>query len=198
MSPKKTAEEKRKDIVRAAYRVLSSQGYAATTIQEVALQAGVSRGLLHYYFSSKDDMLIQAIRYSFHRSMSLMSSFFENVHTIDTLIRNIAQDFKRLLVSDPHFMNIFIEGWSVSQHSEAIAEEFKKLYQAFRSGLRDSFMELRERGIIKTDLSPEGLAFYLTALLDGVCLQISADPHLINADWIWSDFEQLMKRQFGY
>lgn len=48
-------------ILDAAERVIRRQGMAATTVEGVAAEAGVSKGGLFYHFSSKKDMLLQLI-----------------------------------------------------------------------------------------------------------------------------------------
>lgn len=49
--------ERRVQIVEAFARVLADHGYAGATIAAVAAEAGLSPGLLHHYFASKDEML---------------------------------------------------------------------------------------------------------------------------------------------
>ncbi len=56
--PRKSARDK---ILNAAERVIQRQGLAATTIEAVAAEAGVSKGGLFYHFSSKNEMLDQLI-----------------------------------------------------------------------------------------------------------------------------------------
>ncbi|MBU8896046.1 TetR/AcrR family transcriptional regulator [Corallococcus sp. H22C18031201] len=48
----------RERLIAAGYRVLSERGYDATTVKEVAREAGVNQGLVHYYFGSKDGLLL--------------------------------------------------------------------------------------------------------------------------------------------
>jgi AcrR family transcriptional regulator len=52
---------RRGEIVRAAVTVLGRAGCADTSMKEIAHQAGVAPGLLHYYFSSKEELLVAAV-----------------------------------------------------------------------------------------------------------------------------------------
>ena len=61
---KKTASHRannRSLIVSAAYKLLAEEGYDATTMKEIANAAGVAPGLIHYYFSSKDQLLQEVL-----------------------------------------------------------------------------------------------------------------------------------------
>lgn len=48
-------------IVEAAYRSLVKHGYHETSMKDIAAEAGVAPGLAHYYFASKEDLLVAAI-----------------------------------------------------------------------------------------------------------------------------------------
>ncbi len=55
-------EERRGQIVRAAVKLFSEEGYYTTTIQQIAKEAGVSTGLIYQYFRDKDDILFLTLK----------------------------------------------------------------------------------------------------------------------------------------
>jgi len=55
MTNQQPAPDRRARIVAAAYRVLVEQGYRAASIKTIARSAGVVPGLIHYYFTSKEE-----------------------------------------------------------------------------------------------------------------------------------------------
>jgi len=55
-------EERRGQIVRAAVKLFSEEGYYTTTIQRIAREAGVSTGLIYQYFRDKDDILFLTLK----------------------------------------------------------------------------------------------------------------------------------------
>src|SRR2546426_4701350 len=62
MSPKVgVAPLRREQIVRATIRCLARDGYAGLTMKKVARAAGVSQGILHYYFADKRAILVAAL-----------------------------------------------------------------------------------------------------------------------------------------
>lgn len=66
-------EEKVDHILQAALRVLAAKGYENATIADISKAAHVSRGILHYYFSDKEDLVSKALAKS---SSRLVQSFF--------------------------------------------------------------------------------------------------------------------------
>ncbi len=53
---KEEAAETRQALLRAALAVFSRQGYAATRLEDVAHEAGVTRGAIYWHFKSKADL----------------------------------------------------------------------------------------------------------------------------------------------
>jgi len=51
-------------IVDAAYRALVKRGYHETSMKDIAAEAGVAPGLAHYYFETKEDLLVAAIEHA--------------------------------------------------------------------------------------------------------------------------------------
>ena len=51
----------RAKLIAAAYQVLMEQGYEAASIKEIAKAASVAPGLVHYYFASKDELLLAVL-----------------------------------------------------------------------------------------------------------------------------------------
>ena len=55
------ADQTKERIVDAAYRALVKRGYHETSMKDIAAEAGVAPGLAHYYFETKEDLLVAAI-----------------------------------------------------------------------------------------------------------------------------------------
>lgn len=54
--------ENRERLIAAGYEILSEKGYEAATVKEIAQHAHVSPGLFHYYFASKDELLLAVVK----------------------------------------------------------------------------------------------------------------------------------------
>src|SRR2546427_10148414 len=55
------AADTRAKILHAAFTVLSRQGYENSSIKEIAEEAGVAQGLVHYYFKSKQQLVLAVL-----------------------------------------------------------------------------------------------------------------------------------------
>jgi AcrR family transcriptional regulator len=56
-------DETKERIIDAAYRTLVRKGYHETSMKDIAAEAGVAPGLAHYYFQTKEDLLVAAIEH---------------------------------------------------------------------------------------------------------------------------------------
>ncbi len=65
--------DNRAKILQAAFAVLSRSGYENTSIKDIAEEAGVAQGLVHYYFKSKQQLVL-AVMEDVCREMKLNSS----------------------------------------------------------------------------------------------------------------------------
>ena len=61
-APRKLDGDKARRIVAAMRESVATRGAAGSTFDVVAREAGVSRGLLHYYFGSKERLLVEVVR----------------------------------------------------------------------------------------------------------------------------------------
>ena len=59
-----TVDERRAEILEATCAVVIERGFAGTRISDVANRLGVSTGLIHYHFDSKEQLLAEAFRYA--------------------------------------------------------------------------------------------------------------------------------------
>jgi AcrR family transcriptional regulator len=59
-----TVEARRAEILETTCQVVIERGFAATRVSDVANRLGVSTGLIHYHFESKDQLLAEAFRHA--------------------------------------------------------------------------------------------------------------------------------------
>lgn len=69
-APPAPEPDARARLIAAGHRVLAERGYDATTVKEVAREAGVNQGLVHYYFGSKDALLLAVTQEASRQYMS--------------------------------------------------------------------------------------------------------------------------------
>ena len=74
-------------VVRAAYRLIASKGIERTTLQDIADAAGVSNALAVYYFKTKENILLAAIRWVLGRVAERMTGVVDSVEAPEQKVR---------------------------------------------------------------------------------------------------------------
>ena len=68
MTPSMTGTDTRERILAAAVRRIASDGIDGVRIARIAMDAGVSASLVHYHFDTRDDLLAQALEWSYEHT----------------------------------------------------------------------------------------------------------------------------------
>src|SRR5260370_41211312 len=63
LNDRSTKPDTRERILQAAFTVLSRQGYENTSIKDIAEEAGVAQGLVHYHYKSKQHLVVEVLAY---------------------------------------------------------------------------------------------------------------------------------------
>ena len=154
-------EETRGRIIAGAYQTLIRQGYEATSVKDIAREAGVPPGLIHYYFTSKENLLVTAIRYGCNQvipmrevpsSLTLGEAF--------TLV-------KTHLSTHRGFYRLLFEMIGVSFHHEHIAQEMRDFI-----GEQRAAVEHLVRDVPTTHGSSEAAASALPSVIWGAVMGI--------------------------
>ncbi len=190
MSEVSNIDPKVQKILDAVRTILAQKGYMGTTISLVAKEAGVSRGLLHYYFKNKDEMLTRVIKDNMEISITMISSVFDQYHTPQGYAKGITGLLRGVMENDPNFFNLFFEGFAVARHSRIVNRELTILYGKFRKALETCLKKAKDQEIINPSLPVEALAAIITGIIDGMGLQILTEPDLCQNFIIWDGIEK--------
>lgn len=95
--PGKASENRRDQIVKAAVRLFSENGYFQTTIDDIAKEADVSKGLVYLYFKDKHDLLFYALRFVLEFYETDISSLLGKYDNPLAMLRMALRTFCRLV-----------------------------------------------------------------------------------------------------
>ena len=189
MMPSSNKDPKDGIILSAVRTILARHGYMGTTISLVSKEAGVSRGLLHYYFKNKDEMLARVIKENMEISIAMIASVFDHHKTPEGYAKGIVDLLRGIMGKDPDFLSLFFEGFAVARHSEIVNRELAALYVDFREALETCLQRAIDQKSITPALPVEALAAIITGIIDGMGLQLLTEPELCRNTIIWEGIE---------
>lgn len=183
------SDPKAEKILGAARTILAQNGYMGTTISLVAKEAGVSRGLLHYYFKNKDEMLARVIKENMEISIVMISAVFDQNSTPQGYAKGITRLLRDVMENDPDFLSLFFEGFAAARHSSIVNQELAMLYGKFREALETCLEKAKKDMIIHPGLPVAALAAIITGVIDGMGLQLLTEPDLCRNLIVWESIE---------
>jgi AcrR family transcriptional regulator len=170
--------DKAQRIIAAMRASVGRRGAAGSTFDHVAREAGVSRGLLHYYFGSKEQLLVEVVRHDCEVRNRNMDERLEKAHSVDEILDALVVGLEEFLEDDAGGQAVIYEMLSASRHSEEIRAELAELYRQWRERLAGWLRTKEREGVIRLQADAEAVASMLFSLGDGFGIQVLADP-----DW---------------
>jgi AcrR family transcriptional regulator len=159
LSPRPTlGHVRRPAILAAAAEVISERGVIGTRIADVAERAGTSPPGVLYWFSSKDQLLAEALIYSDERFYEELAEGLERAPNARERLRLLIE---RWPADGDGEAVLWMELWVRALHDEELAATREQLDRRWREALAD----------------PDELAVVLGALMDGFAIQVALrDP----------------------
>lgn len=168
--------EKAQRIVEAMRRSVALRGTAGSTFDHVSREAGVSRGLLHYYFGTKEQLLVEAVRRDCELRMELLEGQLAAAKSADDYIDLMAQTLQETVHEEPEFVTLLFELFTLSRRNEDIAAEYGGLMRRMRDQVTAMLAVAQRDGILRLHAEPEAVAEVLFSLGDGLALRMLAEP----------------------
>jgi AcrR family transcriptional regulator len=172
--------EKAQRIVEAMRSSVARRGVAGSTFDHVAREAGVSRGLLHYYFGTKERLLAEVVRHDTDVRMALLDEQLSGATTPDDVLGRLVASLEEVVDAEPDLITLVFELFALSRRHEEIAVEFAELCRQTRERLGAILRALQDDGAIRLGAEPEEVADVLFAMADGMALRMLAEP---GRDW---------------
>lgn len=129
--------EKEEKIIKAGLHLFAKNGFASTTIQDIANECNISKGAFYLHFKSKEALLLAIIKYYIDRTMENMKIIQQkNFPPKETFKEQIAYQFSE---SKEHrdFILVMISEHSIPENSK-IEEYFKNVSQKFHETYKNA------------------------------------------------------------
>jgi AcrR family transcriptional regulator len=176
--PRRLEGDKAQRIIEAMRSSVGRRGAAGSTFDHVAREAGVSRGLLHYYFGSKERLLVEVVRHDCEIRIQAMDERIARAGTIDEIIAALVAGLEEFIQGEPGSQAVIYEMLSAARRSKDIQVELAELYRRWRAHLAESLRVKEREGVVRLQSDPESVASMLFSLGDGFGIQVISDP-----DW---------------
>ncbi len=168
--------DKARRIVQAMRTSVGRRGAAGSTFDHVAQEAGVSRGLLHYYFGTKERLLVEVVRHDSDVRLRALEEQLSEADSVDAIVQALVTQLKDYVGEDSASHALMYELFSVSRRNDEVREELAELYRRVRGQVAGVLRAKEREGIVNLRGDADAVASILFALGDGLELQLVSDP----------------------
>jgi AcrR family transcriptional regulator len=168
---------RREQLLRSALEVIVARGYADTRIADVAEHAGISPALVIYYFKTRDQLLTEALRYS---EDAWYATGTQRLAAITTAVGRLTELIAMTCLpdTDPAQRSewlLWLDLWALSPRSPGVATVRRKFDERWRETISSTVLSGQESGEFDPSADADSFAVTLSALLDGMAVQIALD-----------------------
>ncbi|MEV4422965.1 TetR/AcrR family transcriptional regulator [Patulibacter sp. NPDC049589] len=157
----------RAGILEAAATVFADQGFAATSVDQVAAAAGFSKGAVYSNFAGKDELFF-AILEQRSATRARLAAEAEDARTVG---RGLAEAHD----ADPAWIVLLIEFWTHALRDAALRERLEEHRAPLRAEIARAIDDLAAREGRQLPLPAEDLAVAAIAMTNGLTMERTAD-----------------------
>jgi AcrR family transcriptional regulator len=172
------AGDKAARIVEAMRVSVAARGIAGATFDHVAREAGVSRGLLHYYFATKERLLVEVVRRESDVRIEALEEAVGGAEDAEGVLAALVRSFEDLIGEGQTAVVMFYEMMTLAQRNPEIATELAELGRRTREHLATALRAKSDAGVLRLRDDADVLATFLFALADGITVRKLSEPEL--------------------
>ncbi|MFI8834598.1 TetR/AcrR family transcriptional regulator [Streptomyces afghaniensis] len=186
--------ERRGELLRAAVEQIEARGVAAVRIADVASALGVSNALVLYHFSTKEKLVAAAFRHAAEADLAHLRRLLGRRTSALRRLRSAVRWYAP--TGQAKGWRLWIEGWAAALREPALREVTQDLDRQWKAALAEVITEGMAAGEFHCP-DPHGTALRLTALLDGLAVQLTSYPGAVPRARAQEWAEEALARELG-
>lgn len=186
--------ERREELLRAAVEQIEARGVAAVRIADVASALGVSNALVLYHFATKEKLVAAAFAHAAEGDLARLRRLLGRRTTALRRLRAAVRWYAP--TGQAKGWRLWIEGWAAALREPTLQEVTRDLDRQWKAAIAEVIAEGVAAGEFRCP-DPAGTALRLTALLDGLAVQLTSYPGALSRAraQLWVD--EALARELG-
>ena len=176
--------ESRSAIVAAALELFAKKGFSASTTEQIAKKAKVSKGLIFAHFPTKQDLLLAIINEEFDRLLP-DSHENNNIQSPKERFTVLVDSWMDMLKNKPLLVRLTLQLNLDDEYRKLMKRKGKQYVEIYSERMRELLVQLGSK-------NPDLDSFLLSMLFDGFAANYTVAPDLFPIDEIKSYFVEMM------
>lgn len=166
---RRKVEVRREEILEAAAAEVTRRGFAGTRVADIASALGISTALVFYHFGTKEKLFAEALHHASQRDLGRLDAAAEKA-------KDPADGVRRILAlyspqGDSNGWTLWVDAWSEALREPEMRATSRALDLRWKDVLAEQIRRGNESGLF-TCTDPDAAAWRLSALLDGLAVQV--------------------------
>jgi AcrR family transcriptional regulator len=179
-----TREEKqahtRSCLMASAAKVFARRGLQQASIDEVAEDAGFTKGAFYANFKSKEELFLVMLDERFAERLEQIERAAGGESDLDEAARRAGQDYTNFISADPEWQRLFFEFSAYAARNEDFRQELVTRYRALRDRITEIYARSAEQVGVEPPIPVDQVAVMTFAMANGIALEKLLEPEVVS------------------
>jgi AcrR family transcriptional regulator len=166
-------------LMHSAAAVAARRGLERASLDEVAEEAGFTKGAVYANFKSKEDLFLAMLDARFAERLEELDRILSTEDDPDTQAREAAAGFMAAIESEPEWERLFFEFTVYAARNEEFRAELVARYRGMRERIAELLARRARRLGIEPVIPPEHIALMTFAMANGMALERLLEPEAV-------------------
>jgi AcrR family transcriptional regulator len=171
--PRPRRDEVRSRVLAAAATVFAQRGFSGASIDEIAAEAGFTKGAVYSNFASKDELFLALMDVEVKARVDRVLA---NASTDQRAAIAIGDRLAQVSMEQPDWQLLFLEFWLRAIREPVVREQFVAHRRALRASIAEAIRQAFAGDEGSWTWSAEELTVLVLALSNGLAIEALADP----------------------
>jgi AcrR family transcriptional regulator len=170
---------KKEKILSATFECISQIPYSEINMQMIADRAGVSKGIIHYYFKDKESLLINVLDKLFTDLEAMLDAKLSDVASVEDRLKFTLNYFFTSIKEIKTLYVVLMDFWSQASKNEYFKKACNIAYERYRKRLTETIQAGVASGIFKP-IKERTLAMIIIGCVEGLMVQWTFDNSIFD------------------
>ncbi|MEU7025763.1 TetR/AcrR family transcriptional regulator [Streptomyces sp. NPDC015232] len=189
-----SVEERRAEILRVAVEQIGARGVGNVRIADVAQELGVSSSLVLYHFSTKELLVAEAFAHAARGDLARLRELLGARGSATRRLRSAVRWYAP--TGQAKGWRLWIEGWAAALREPVLRDVTHDLDRQWKAAIAEVITEGVAAGEFRCE-RPEDAAWRLTALLDGLAVQMTSYAGPLSRTTMLEWVDEALVRELG-
>jgi AcrR family transcriptional regulator len=180
LTRKEKQAQTRAALMRSAAKVFADRGLERGSIDEVAEDAGYTKGAFYANFASKEELLLAMLDERFEERLAEVERAAESEGELQDQVRRAGTDFNRYVASDPRWQRLFFEFTTHAVRDDGFRRELVARYRELREGLAAVYKRWARQEGVEPPVPVDQIALMTFAMANGMALERLLEPDAVS------------------